>query len=478
METELLEWLAANRPSYEFYLLHKMTHSALFRNRAAVRLVYEDFSDEVHQLVFAAMQHACKLTEKLPRSVLPEKLGWSYLESYAKAVNAKEDIIDMDLAAGHIVSLSEALYALEPHNQHWHIVEPYLVTWLSDVRARRYAQQGLASQVMNTAELIDTLQRDRTTAKSLQSDQLSDEYHQALYGSGEELVERRSTGFPALDTCFNGGFGEGEAYLFFAGTGGGKTALCSQLAAYDIMHEGRTLIISTEVPPVKYMARILANLTSTDYGKLSKLRTLSQMIGFILSERPFVAELVDKIKDALMHRLRVYRVDGGDGLTGKQLIKLEIDRFVEEVGHMPKVVHFDWLGDVADQAGSTSSSERSAAWELAAASMVQSSIEHGIPHCIYAQAVNDAELKRILTNRDIGVGKGISKRMTVAVGITNTIDQKEVLAAMTEERDIPPPYMKEQMFCVTKSRDAEGLFVPVKRDFKYQRFISRNIKNK
>ena len=142
---------------------------------------------------------------------------------------------------------------------------------------------------------------------------------------------------------------------------------------------------------------------------------------------------------------------------------------------MPTLVILDWLGSVADLGGGRqSSSERAMAWEAAANGCVKFAEASGIPTFVLAQAVNDAQIKRVLTLNDIGISKGIAKNMVAAIGITNTIKKSEIEMAVKGQADKPKSmFHEDQLFCVCKARKGEGRNVMVRREFKYQRFASR-----
>jgi hypothetical protein len=58
--------------------------------------------------------------------------------------------------------------------------------------------------------------------------------------------------------------------------------------------------------------------------------------------------------------------------------------------------------------------------------------------------------------------------------VTNTVDSASVKKAAMGEEEMPKvPYLTEQYFCVVKARKGEGAYIPVRRDFLYQRFMPR-----
>jgi len=136
----------------------------------------------------------------------------------------------------------------------------------------------------------------------------------------------------------------------------------------------------------------------------------------------------------------------------------------------------DWLGSMADVNGGAgkSSSDRAYIWEVSANGCVKFSEDTGIPLLVLAQAVNDAQLKNILTINDVGISKGIFKNFTSAIGVTNTIDKAGMRAAEAGKADMPKSMIKpDQFYCMAKARKGEGNNIPVRRDFRFQRFVAR-----
>lgn len=160
----------------------------------------------------------------------------------------------------------------------------------------------------------------------------------------------------------------------------------------------------------------------------------------------------------------------------RELLEREAMKYEAKMGRMPTWVCLDWLGSVADvgPAGGANSNNRAAAWESSANGGVKFAEESRIPTLILAQAVNDAQLRRILTINDIGISKGIGKNMTLVVGVTNTIDKAGVAAAERGQRDMPKSmFLEDQFFSVCKARNGEGAAIPVRREFHYQRFVAK-----
>jgi hypothetical protein len=64
--------------------------------------------------------------------------------------------------------------------------------------------------------------------------------------------------------------------------------------------------------------------------------------------------------------------------------------------------------------------------------------------------------------------------MVMGFAITNTIDQAAIkqamlMGALQATMNTTPD---DQLFCIIKARKGEGTFIPVKRQMRYQRFVS------
>jgi len=164
-------------------------------------------------------------------------------------------------------------------------------------------------------------------------------------------------------------------------------------------------------------------------------------------------------------------------MDAKSLLYREIEKYKGFHGRYPTWICLDWLGSMADVQGQAAkgTSERAMAWEMSANGCVKFAEETGIPTLVLAQAVNDAQLKPILTISDIGISKGIGKNMVAVIGVTNAIDKAGVQAALLGKAEMPKTSARdEQLFCMAKARNGEGTNIQVRREFRYQRFVARN----
>lgn len=481
LNPEMRQWLIDNRKDYEFYMLHAILHDPLMRAQLmGTPLTMDDFQDEHMALIIGAMANATKIMrivgKEVPAPPSPEFMR-TYIESAARVEASDDEVIDE--AMGLLKELQNPSY----REQHY-CVMPYFAAWYSSGRAKRAARKLQMESIPDVAEAVTLIQNAMASAYQAACMDADDEMLQVMDGETEERVRRRSTGIAGLDECMNGGWGDAECSLLFSGTGGGKTITAGQCAWWEADHnQGYPLIVSTEVKAREYVARIVSGACSVKINVIQDCANFSQIRQAVAADpgSSFRIKKVNEVLDRIRERLRIAKINTDDGLEARAMLEREVLKFLNKVGHMPTWVCLDWLGSMADIGGGNrqSTSERALAWEYAANGCVKFAETTGIPTLVLAQAVNDAQLKRILTLSDIGISKGIAKNMVNAIGVTNSIDQAGIKAAVTGKAEMPSSmFLKEQFFCVCKSRKGEGRNIPVQRNFLYQRFESGRDRDK
>jgi len=464
-------WLRANRDLLERTIINRLLFDAGFRVGAVGVIESRDFSDELLGAIAAGIAHAVTMMSALPNVSVPVPPSYEYILPYMKAVNMEEDIYDDDdLPKIHRLFLE---LSQEADNEQWYIVDAYFKAWFLDSRTKRYSMEAQMQNVANAQSFIDKLQSDIQQAESAVDNEEDDEFHKALYGEVSVEVERRSTGIPAIDSCIGGGLGKGETGLIIAGSGAGKTIACCQMVAYD-MHtkDGFPLIISTEVPPNEYLSRMVSNICNIDNDLVKDCGNMLAVKGKVLSTAPHKQNKFNKFLDRIKERLQIIMIDAEAGMSGKQALESAIAKFEKRMGRMPTSVHFDWLGDIADNGNARSSGDRIMLWERAAASFVSGAKSLDIPLVVYAQGTTDIHLTPIPGREHIGISKGIDKKMIWALAISSLIDKQAKADAMKSGSHKADTTLDDQRFCVWKSRKGIPQTVPCRREFKYQRFLS------
>lgn len=93
-------------------------------------------------------------------------------------------------------------------------------------------------------------------------------YFDALYSNDKGLYI--STGIPKLDKKLGGGLRPGQLHVLLASTGGGKTALASQLCDYAVAHGRRAMLFSMEVDPLDVFVRDVERRAGVSRWELRK----------------------------------------------------------------------------------------------------------------------------------------------------------------------------------------------------------------
>lgn len=472
---EMLQWLSDNRSDYEFYMLHAMLHDPLRRiSLLSVPVTPDDFTREEYAIVIRALTVASKVLGVIGQN-LPNPPTEEFLRTYVDSA-VKEAGLDEEVARD-AMRLIRTLQDPSFSDQHY-CVAPYFEAWYGAARSKLAARELMKVSIPDVYQQMSNVQRALAAASQAAASEVDDPMDEFLDSKDLERIPRRSTGIAGLDECLNGGWGDKECYMLFGGTGGGKSIAAAQCAWHEsTANQGWPLVVSTELSPSEYAARIVSNAAGVAINIVQDCQNIAQIQQAVGSNPGVMYKLskVDEVLETFRSRIRIHKVDSEDGIDARMLLEREVMKYQAKMGRLPTWVCLDWLGSVAD-VGATgkSSSERAQAWEISANSCVKFADTTGIPSLILAQAVNDAQLKSILTLGDIGISKGMGKNMIVVVGVTNTIDKPGLAAAMKGQAEMPRSmFLKDQFFCVCKARKGEGRNLPVRRDFLYQRFVAR-----
>lgn len=468
-----LTWLSANKTGYEMILLHAILHDKSRRMAMlGVPLGPLDFSSTdmaaILQGLILAQSVMARMDTDMPYPPTVDQLR-TYMLASTKETGSLISEDDLEGAEAMLQRLQDPV-----KKDQWYFLDTYFVSWLSSVRSKIYARKSMGTIITDAGQMAHMIEQDIRKASSAIYSVESDDMFQALYGTSEIGKVRRSTGFPALDDALNGGWGEGECYGLMAGTGGGKSVLAGQVGYYNASTGGDTLILTTELPVVEYMVRMISNSCNIKIPLIQDCLNMGQVKQVIAASNPVALAKFEMALGVIVGKMRIVKLHPDQGLNARAIMEQQVQLYEQQMGRKPTLVIFDWLGRVADVASTGKASDRTVAWEVAADSCAQFSEVSGIPALILLQAVNDANTKSILTQQDTGISKGVWKQMVMGFAITNTIDKAAVKQAMLmgalEARINTTP--DKQVFCIVKSRKGEGTFTPVTRQMLYQRFQS------
>ena len=473
---EMRRWLADNRGSYEVYLLHAMMHDRARRaSLTGVPLGFLDFESDECGVLYKALELAHRIS-MVSGKEMPTPPSPDFLVTYIKTAAEKEDMGDETAAAALTLARKLQTGLLK---ENWIHIDPYFQPWFLMVRGKRIARTILSDRVPDVVAAMSEIQRSQAMAAAVTMVE-EDEMDDVIHGTSEDRIQRRSTGIIGMDDSLNGGWGGGECYLLFGGTGGGKSIAAGQCAWHEMNTNGSPLIVSTELRAREYVARIVSCAASVPIDVVQDAANFQQIRHLVSTSQKIAPEKltqVEHVLDRIASQFRVAKIGSEDGMESRIVLEREFERYNSKYGRYPSWVCLDWLGSIADvggAAGERRSSERAAVWEASANGCVKFAEDSGVPVLVLAQAVNDAHKKAVLSLDDIAISKGIARNMVAAIGVTNKMDDGAVKAHLMGEGEMPTiPYLRDQYFCVVKARKGEGRFVPVRRDFLYQRFSVR-----
>ena len=475
LTAEMLQWLSDNREDYEFYLLHAMMHDPLRRiTLLSVPVTPDDFRREEYAVVITAITIATKVMGVIGQSLTnppTEEFMRTYVDSAIRA-DGLDDDVTRD-AMNLVRELQDPTFT----EQHY-CVSPYFEAWYGAARSKKAARELMKVDIPDVHLQLSNVQQALSAASQASDGDMADPMDEFLDGESLERTLRRPTGIPGLDECLNGGWGDSECYLIFGGTGSGKSILVGQCAWHESQHnKGWPLIISTELPSKDYATRMVSNAGGIPIPLIQDMENVLQIRQAVGSDPGSMYKLgkVDDVLDTFRARIRIHKVSPDEGMDSRMLIERETLKYEAKMGRKPSLIFLDWLGSVADLGGNKgSSSDRAQVWEASATGCVKFAEDSTIPTVVLAQAVNDSQLRAVLAINDIGISKGIGKNMTAVIGITNTMDKAGVADAVKGKAEMPRSMiLQDQLFCMCKARKGEGNNIPVRRDFRYQRFIAR-----
>lgn len=463
MTKEMEIWLGSNMETFEQIMLHAFLHHPEHRTMLlGAGLDHSVFVDVKTGLLFAGMCLGARVLAQ-NNAPFPEPPNYLWLLSNVAAINKEESIATPDELAQALV-IGESLLDRKRHENDWHSVSSYFAGWLGTSTMRKMARKVQGSRVLDPGQVASMFQAASTRASSIYVNSV-DDLEQAMSGEDEELIERIETGFHAFDEAIGGGLAGGETGLIVGGTGAGKSVLVSQISDHMISTKQPVSVISTEMPAVKYLARMVAKRCRIRIQKFVNCQNWRQIEQIVASTESRKLDLLDALKEEIDTLFGFKKLDPDSQSSVRSVLDTEVLRFEKARGCRPKVIFFDWMGRMVNDSKASSSSDRSAVWERVADEFVKFGEVSGVSVVVLAQAVNDSSKYHMLGLEHIGVGKGIAKPMSWTVMITNYVDKEAFRDSLNGRGDAPASTVSEdQHLCLAKSRNGASIPpIPVSR---------------
>ena len=346
-------------------------------------------------------------------------------------------------------------------------------TWLSNLRVQQQLldikRTGAAADIVEKLDNINSIVSD--IKDRVQTEKTTFSVCDVLI-QDKAIVERIPLGknFKGLNDCLGGGFGKKEHALFVVPTGRGKTVLSCQIAADVAMSGKHVLLITTEQHPDQLVPRIISSLTfqmsKTGSGKIefSKIKdgiTRSMYNSFTNEQQQLLSNITNTINPYL--HMENWVCSTNEVADISKLLE-RVNKTLPE-GESIEMVILDWIGGAITK-GITDSNVKRNVLKQAAKQMHDIAYNYNVACISTTQADKNALGKKRVTGDNIADCKSLHDEAEVAFGLSavRTSETDDLTGERTSS------YSNDQRLFCFKSRKAEGLDIPVKCNFKFQRF--------
>lgn len=476
------QWLSVNAPeSYENFILAaclksedlwQLLSKALCQTKQTVNkfevLKYvNDFTSPVKYTLFRAILFFREIpgtTVNIPRAGI---------EAALKGLLNSDPMVVAGVDENAVLELYDRLIAEYDKNTVEAILANTWQTWLSNLRVQQQLldlkRTGAAE---NITEKLDNIQNIVSGIKELNNVEKTTFSVKDLLIQDKVVVERIPLGknFKGLNDCLGGGFGKTEHALFVVPTGRGKTVLSCQIAAEVAASGKHVLLITTEQHPDQLVPRIISAMSyqtaKTGNGRIefSKIKDgiTKELFNNFTNEQQ---SIIQNITNAINPYLHLENWVGSNNEVS-DISKL-LDRVNKTLpeGESIEMVILDWIGGAIVK-GITDNNVKRNILKQAAIEMHNIAYNYKVACISTTQADKNALGKKRVTGENIADCKSLHDEAEVAFGLSavRTSETDEVTGERTNS------YSNEQRLFCFKSRKAEGLDIPVKCNFKYQRF--------
>jgi len=270
-------------------------------------------------------------------------------------------------------------------------------------------------------------------------------------------VKRIPTGFLALDKALGGGFGYTEYTFIVSVQGGGKTVMACQITTSMSIHGAHGALITTEQSNDQLEPRIIACHAGVPFGKIKDKVDLR-----LFSDREAAA--YEDLEKRLAGKFRIVNWNKKTSKTVVADLGDEIKRLEDKMQHKLDYLALDWLGGNLGAQGMDPTMKR-VMLQDASNEMGHLADSRNMATIAFGQAnMKQAANKKAIDAEHISENKQLGEKAANVIGISSLISKDDV--------DGAPTFAEQQYLYFAKSRKTTGGFVPVKRDFGYQRFIA------
>lgn len=340
------------------------------------------------------------------------------------------------------------------------IVDDGLIFWLRERRSRIVLERA-ATLMWSAEKLHETLLEE---SKFVQQLSKADE-RMFAFGHGIDnpiaKIPRVPISLTGVTQRLGGGFGRGEATLFFAPNGAGKTVASCQLASEFSLMGNKGCLITTEQRHMYLEARMISNHCRIGFDRIKDGISATTMAALTAEQR----ELYREFRDRMDGKMLIYEWPKRVDRSVQTGLEEDLSRAADKLGGLDWFI-LDWLGSALGAAATDPGALRMMI-KHGADTTVRLASEDSF-NCIgivNAQSAPGTAINRVPLNQShLGECKSASDNMTNLIGIT----------LMTEPKDEPGVVIgaptPHQYWCVSKTRMGDPGTVKVRRNFGYQRF--------
>ena len=446
-----------------YALFNKSVFATL--NQVVCRTENNSWCSDFLNPICEVLYRAAKIAREMASPNDPEQLGKSIILSALHASTA-----DFRAATQSDVLAAMRLYdslAADDRAQVEKTVRGGLRTWLLSRRSSKLAVSHMANRASTAAGMLTKLSSDVrfiTSATGTTRHMLEGSAGLFMTPSAG-ATDIMPTGLFRLDYRMGGGIARKESALVIAAPGVGKTVFALQLAIESSLRGRLVVFITTEQPFEELRPRIIANKCNYDFAKISH--------GVDIHQLPDPYKIA-AYKLAASLKNRFYCFDWNQDPTSIEGggIEHEMDLAEKAAGRPVDLVVLDWLGGALTKDCQNDKDKKRLALQIAADRMATIAKERDTRTVAMAQA----NKKSGLNNRYVDIGcvpenHTLDQAMTLVLGLSGMYS-KEARVAIQQGGDYGSYdlFDIDQSVFISKARKGVGGHVPIKRNFKYQRF--------